>query len=76
MFQTLTDDWPPTSDREGAKIQSALAQSGAVRHDILVDKKAIGKLIGPGGSQHKEMVRSGVLGVGSEGWGVERVGNK
>ena len=59
-FERLTGDWPPPTKRDGARIAAALRDPGAVRHDLLVDKKAVGKLIGPGGATHRQMVsRSG-----------------
>ncbi|KAL1508226.1 hypothetical protein AB1Y20_004343 [Prymnesium parvum] len=49
-------DWPPPSSGEGRRIAESLARPGARRHDVLVGKAAIGRLIGRGGGAYRELV--------------------
>jgi len=59
-FQRLVSNWPPPYGGFGKQIIEAEGVPGNVRHEVLVHQTAIGKLIGAGGSQQKElMVRTG-----------------
>ena len=45
----LTGDWPFQADRCGARI-AQLCLQGLVRHDMLIEQKNVGRIIGSRGS--------------------------
>ena len=51
LSMVLAGDWPLTSTRNrvGARIRE-LIEAGSVRHDILVDRSNVGRIIGQRGS--------------------------
>ncbi|KAL3906033.1 MAG: hypothetical protein SGPRY_010697, partial [Prymnesium sp.] len=55
-FERTTGDWPLLTERVGAKIRSLESTPGNVRHDILVEKQRVGRLIGPQGSTLKALL--------------------
>ena len=58
-FTRLPGGWPPTSyqncDNAGIKIHCAEALPGAVRHDVILTVRAVGRLIGPSGENYKRV---------------------
>ena len=57
MQLVLAGEWPLTSDKVGARV-SQLVQLGMVRHDILVEKSKVGRLIGSRGSTLQALQQS------------------
>jgi len=55
-FERTTGDWPLATERVGPKIRALEATPGNVRHDILVEKQRVGRLIGPQGSTLKALL--------------------
>jgi len=51
----LVANWPPPHGGNGKRIAEAEAVPGVVRHEILLDKNCLGKLIGVGGAMLKEL---------------------
>lgn len=54
-FHRLSPEWPKPYGGVGAKIQQSMTVPGRVRHDMLVDKVMVGRIIGSGGKQHREL---------------------
>eukprot|EP00966_Prymnesium_polylepis_P209510 4853326-Prymnesium_polylepis.1 len=50
--------FPHPSGRTGRQIETAWTRPGNIRYDIIVKDQTCGRLIGPGGSRYKEMVRT------------------
>ena len=53
--RVLFPGWPNPSTPTGRKIAQAESQGGE-RYDVLIERRHCGRLIGPGGSQFKELV--------------------
>jgi len=55
-FERTAGDWPLATERVGSKIRALESTPGNVRHDILVEKQRVGRLIGPQGSTLKALL--------------------
>ena len=51
----VADGWPSPTTMNGNRLQSAQQKPGNIRHDLLVEKAHVGKLIGRGGNTFKEL---------------------
>ena len=56
-FHDLTGDWPITTERVGPRI-ATLVSHGSTRHDMLVEKGKIGRVIGPQGTTLKALTQN------------------
>ena len=50
-------DWPLQQPRVGARIAMLETVSSLHRHDLIVDKSVLGRLIGPSGAAHRALVQ-------------------
>ena len=41
--------------RSSAEIKQAMSRPGSIRHDMLIDKSAMGRIIGPGGNTYRQL---------------------
>lgn len=57
QWQQLVADWPPSTMPSGRSIEQFQASPGNVRHDILISKQQVGRVIGAGGSMFKELTQ-------------------
>jgi len=57
-FDRTFGDWPYTTEKVGDRIRAAEATPGHVRHDILVEKSKVGRIIGSKGIALKMLTNS------------------
>jgi len=55
LGQRLVVGWPPLDQPNGRKIASLEESPSMMRHDMLVETRVVGKLIGLGGCTYKEL---------------------
>eukprot|EP00965_Chrysotila_dentata_P027415 910491-Pleurochrysis_carterae.AAC.1 len=59
-FHRRDDGWPRNGEKWAERIAEKEVLPGNVRHDLLIEKASVGKLIGPQGSKRRELTqRSG-----------------
>jgi len=51
-------DWPYTTEKVGDRIRALETTPGHVRHDILVEKSKVGRIIGPRGTSLKALIEA------------------
>ena len=56
LTQFSCGGWPPPGYLHARDLPMQMAMPGVVRHDVLVAKENCGRLIGRGGTTHKEML--------------------
>ncbi|KAL1504302.1 hypothetical protein AB1Y20_010709 [Prymnesium parvum] len=55
MLRPATAAWEPQSPRGAKRIRSLLARQGTFRHDLVVDGRLMGRILGPRGIWHMEI---------------------